>query len=164
MSDSTLSRGREAPMRDLPPLDRAMEKLKTLDLSFSQGLLMLAIALLRLSATGPDRFFAICALFGAVFVVVGIRGGGPFRDPFPGAGGAVVPSERRHLGPVPRVLAGLLGACFLFVAAWSALDGDWFSAAISFPVGAGICLIAATGGGRVWVERATMDGTISSAS
>jgi hypothetical protein len=151
-------------MHDLPPLDRAMEKLKTLDLSFSQGLLMLAVALLRLSATGPDRFVALCAFFGAVFLVVGVKGGGPFRDSFPGAGDAVVPSERRHLGPVPRVLAGLLGACFLFVAAWSALDGDWFSAAIAFPVGAGICLIAATGGGRVWIERPRSETMESAAS
>lgn len=151
-------------MHDLPLLDGAMEKLKTLDRSFSHGLLMLAVALLRLSATGPDRFVALCAFFGAVFVVVGIKGGGPFRDPFPGAGDAVVPSERCHLGPVPRVLASLLGACFLFVTAWSALDGDWFSTAISFPVGIGICLIAATGGGRVWIERPTIDRAISSAS
>lgn len=143
-------------MHDLSPLDRLVEKLRTVDLTFGMGAGFLALGAARLASGGFDSVVAANALLGLAFVAMALRanGGSVFRGPSPAeAGTGLIPSGRRHVGPVYRVLAGLLGAAGILLALWSAVDGAWFSVPFGIAIGVAFLLIAATGGGRVWIER-----------
>ncbi len=152
-------------MHDLSPLDRLVEKLKTLDPVACTGMGWLLVAWMRAAVEGGiGPASAACAVVGLFAVVLGVgrNRGSLFQAPSR-AETDRVPSDRRAVGPVARVLAGAVGAFAIVLAVWAAVDGAWFTVPIALLIGLAFLLLAATGGGRVWVER-PRSGAISSAS
>ncbi|HEU4454555.1 MAG TPA: hypothetical protein VFR81_15915 [Longimicrobium sp.] len=151
-------------MHDLTPLDRLVEKLKTLDPVACAGVGWLLVASLQAEVEGMGPAAAASAVMGVFAVVLGAwrNRGSLFRAPSPAEVGRI-PSDRRAAGPVVRVLAGVVGAFGIVLAAWAAVDGAWSTIPVALLIGLGLLLLAATGGGRVRIERPRSD-TISSAS